>query len=97
MPRGEFARSGREGRRLPVDDLPGWTDFITTLLGKTLGRVYHWEVWNEPPNFTEDWVTKTWDFDDPQFVGKWGYNFAFDSDSTQHSQYSIRSVTVTKL
>lgn len=45
----------------------------------------------------EDWVTKTWDIDDPQFVGKWGYNFAFDSDSTQHSQYSIRSVTVTKL
>ncbi|WAS90760.1 glycosyl hydrolase [Nannocystis punicea] len=43
------------------------------------------------------WVTATWDIDDPQFVGKWGYNFAFDSDSTQHSQYSIRSVTVTKL
>lgn len=45
----------------------------------------------------DDWVVASWDIEDLQVVGKWGYNFAFDSDSTQHSRYSIRSVTVTKL
>ena len=44
----------------------------------------------------EGWITKTWKISDPQFVGKWGYHFSFWSDSTQHSQYSILSVTVTK-
>lgn len=45
----------------------------------------------------DGWQTKSWDIEDPQFVGKWGYQFAFDSDSTMFSNYSIRSVTVTKL
>jgi len=42
------------------------------------------------------WTTKTWTIKDPQFVGKWGVHFSFDSDSTQHSNYSILSVTVSK-
>ena len=42
------------------------------------------------------WTTKTWTIKDPQFVGKWGIHFSFDSDSTQHSSYSLESVTVTK-
>jgi hypothetical protein len=37
----------------PVDDLPGWRAWILDLLQKTRGRVRHWEVWNEPPNFSE--------------------------------------------
>jgi hypothetical protein len=42
------------------------------------------------------WYTQSWTIEDPQFVGKWGYNFTFDSDSLQNSNYSIQSVTVTK-
>ena len=42
------------------------------------------------------WHTKTWTITDPQFVGKWGFNFAFDSDGTQFSKYQIKSVTVAK-
>ena len=42
------------------------------------------------------WTTRTWTIPDPQFVGKWGYHFSFDSDSTQNSNYSLVSVTVTK-
>ena len=42
------------------------------------------------------WTTKTWTIKDPQFVGKWGTHFSFDSDSTQNSAYSLLSVTVTK-
>jgi polysaccharide biosynthesis protein PslG len=44
----------------------------------------------------KEWTTKTWTIKDPQFVGKFGYHFSFNSDSTQHSAYSIQSVTVTK-
>lgn len=42
------------------------------------------------------WTTQSWTLKDPQFVGKWGYHFSFDSDSTQNSNYSILSVTVSK-
>jgi hypothetical protein len=45
---------------------------------------------------SDQWYTQTWTITDTQFVGKWGYNFVFDSDSTQYSNYSIRSVTLTK-
>jgi hypothetical protein len=45
---------------------------------------------------SDQWYTQTWSISDTQFVGKWGYNFAFDSDSTANSAYSIQSVTVTK-
>lgn len=51
------------------------------------------EGWYTVPAGTE-WVTKSWTIQDPQFVGKWGFHFGFDSDSTQHSDYSLRSVTV---
>lgn len=42
------------------------------------------------------WTTKSWVIKDPQFVGKWGTHFSFDSDSTQNSAYSVASVTVSK-
>lgn len=51
--------------------------------------------WNSVPSHTA-WTTLSWVINDPQFVAKWGYNFAFDSDSTQNSGYSIKSVTLTK-
>jgi hypothetical protein len=46
---------------------------------------------------SDQWYTQEWTLTDAQFVGKWGYNFSFDSDSTQYSKYSIKSVTVMKL
>ncbi|HEX4477479.1 MAG TPA: hypothetical protein VH142_20455 [Polyangiaceae bacterium] len=45
---------------------------------------------------SDQWYTQTWTITDDQFVGKWGYNFTFDSDSTDNSNYSIQSVTVAK-
>jgi hypothetical protein len=45
---------------------------------------------------SDQWYTQSWTISDPQFVGKWGYHFAFDSDSTQNSNYSLQSVTVSK-
>ena len=52
--------------------------------------------WTNIPGNTQ-WYTLTWTIDDPQFVGLWGYNFSFDSDSTEYSKYYIQSVTVEKL
>src|SRR5688572_29459733 len=37
----------------PVNHIPEWKAWITELLKKTQGRVRYWEVWNEPPNFSE--------------------------------------------
>lgn len=51
--------------------------------------------WNKLPSDSE-WSTLSWRIEDAQFVGKFGYHFSFDSDSTQNSNYSIRSVSVTK-
>lgn len=46
---------------------------------------------------SDQWYTQSWTIDDPQFVGKWGYQILLDSESFANSKYSIRSVTVTKL
>ena len=51
--------------------------------------------WYDVPG-SDRWYTQSWTISDAQFVGKWGYNFAFDSDSTENSAYSLKSVTVTK-
>jgi hypothetical protein len=53
------------------------------------------EGWYTVPTGVQ-WTTKTWTIKDPQFVGKWGTHFSFDSDSTQNSSYSLLSVTVSK-
>lgn len=37
----------------PVNHIPQWEAWITDLLTRTRGRVKYWEVWNEPPNFSE--------------------------------------------
>lgn len=52
--------------------------------------------WYTVPD-NKEWHTKTWRIDDPQFVSKWGFNFALDSDGNQFNKYYIQSVTVTKL
>ncbi|SFN41191.1 hypothetical protein [Variovorax sp. OV329] len=39
---------------LPVDDLAGWRNYVTQEVRRHKGKVKYWEVWNEPPNFTED-------------------------------------------
>ena len=39
---------------LPVHDLAGWRRYVTAQVSRYKGRVRHWEVWNEPPNFTAD-------------------------------------------
>lgn len=40
----------------------------------------------------QQWHTATWRLDDPQFVGKYAFNFRFNN-----AKYYIRKVTVTKL
>ena len=76
-------RNGAKGAgfNLKYEAVSGW---------KSTGK------WNDVPG-SDQWYTLTWQITDDQFVGKWGYHFSFDSDSTQNSQYSVQSVTVKKL
>ncbi|HSI64699.1 MAG TPA: hypothetical protein VLE43_16340, partial [Candidatus Saccharimonadia bacterium] len=37
---------------LPVNNLPAWANYVSTIVQHTKGRVKRWEVWNEPPNGT---------------------------------------------
>lgn len=37
---------------LPVNNLTGWSNYVTELAKHVKGRVKYFEVWNEPPNFT---------------------------------------------
>ena len=53
------------------------------------------ESWYTIPD-NKTWHSKTWRITDSQFVGKWGINFSFNSDSPDHSKYYLRSVTVSK-
>ena len=38
----------------PIDDLPGYRRYVTREVTRYKGIVRYWEVWNEPPNFSED-------------------------------------------
>ncbi len=51
--------------------------------------------WYTVPEGAE-WKTLTYEIKDAQFVGKWGFHFGLDSDSTEHTAYSLKSVTVSK-
>lgn len=44
-----------------------------------------------------DFTTKEFVITDGSFVGKWGYHFAFDSDSQKHSAYSVKRIEISKL
>lgn len=37
---------------LPVNNLPGWSNYVSEVVKHARGKVKVWEVWNEPPNFT---------------------------------------------
>ena len=50
--------------------------------------------WYTIPGNTR-WYTQTWTITDPQFVGKWGFNFSFNSDSPM--KYYLQRVTVSKV
>ena len=41
-------------------------------------------------------TTLTWTISNPRFVGLYGQNFAFDSDSPQYANYAIEKITITK-
>ncbi len=38
--------------RLPVNNLPAWSEYVSKIVTHAKGRIRFWEVWNEPPNFT---------------------------------------------
>jgi len=52
--------------------------------------------WNSIPNDGQ-WHTFTFSPTDDEFVGLWGYNFQLNSDSTVHSNYYLKSVSMTLL
>ena len=37
----------------PVDALPEWKQYVADSIKRTRGKVRYWEVWNEPPNFSQ--------------------------------------------
>jgi hypothetical protein len=37
---------------LPVNNIAGWSNYVSEVVKHCKGRVKNWEVWNEPPNFT---------------------------------------------
>ncbi len=37
---------------LPVNNLAGWSRYVSAVVKHAEGRIKRWEVWNEPPNFT---------------------------------------------
>src|SRR5580700_1592269 len=37
---------------LPVNNLPGWSDYVSRVVTHAKAKVRRWEVWNEPPNGT---------------------------------------------
>ena len=77
-------------RRNPANDNAGFAlKYESTTGYKSCG-------WYTVPD-NKEWHTMTWKINDAQFVGKWGFNFALDSDGNQYNKYYIQSVTVTKL
>jgi len=36
---------------LPVNNIEGWSKYVTEVVTHCKGKVKYWEVWNEPPNF----------------------------------------------
>lgn len=49
---GIFQWSAGDG--FPDEDIAGWENRISEILEDSAGRVRVWEVWNEPPNFSDD-------------------------------------------
>jgi hypothetical protein len=53
------------------------------------------DAWSAIPA-GKQWTTLTWTITDDQFVGKWGFNFTLDSETTAKSRYALKSVSVEK-
>jgi hypothetical protein len=68
---------------IPLDRTDG--NYLTS-------SVSGWHRVNSTNYYTVSWVIYN-----PRFVGVYGYNFAFDADGPAHSQFSIQSVTVSKI
>ncbi len=41
-----------EPGHMPVNNLAGWSKYVSKVVEHSKDRVKRWEVWNEPPNFT---------------------------------------------
>ena len=77
-------------RKISATDNPGFNLKYESATGrKGIG-------WNSVPG-SDKWYTLSWTITDDEFVGNWGYNFSFDSDSTNYSRYYLQQVTVTNL
>lgn len=37
---------------MPINNLPAWSTYVSSIVGHCKHKVKRWEVWNEPPNFT---------------------------------------------
>ena len=46
----KWSAKGTKG--LPINNLPGWSKYVTEVVKHCKGRIKNWEVWNEPPNGT---------------------------------------------
>jgi len=42
------------GDGFPDENIAGWEDYVLTKLIESNGTIRQWEVWNEPPNFSDD-------------------------------------------
>ncbi len=37
----------KKSHAFPMDNLDGWSNFVSTVVGRYKNRIHHWEVWNE--------------------------------------------------
>ncbi len=37
---------------MPVNNIAGWSAYVSAVVGHSRDRIKRWEIWNEPPNFT---------------------------------------------
>lgn len=48
----KWDKNGNHG--LPMQSLPGWSAYVSAIVAHTKGKVQRFEVWNEPPNGTNN-------------------------------------------
>jgi hypothetical protein len=56
--------TSKKAHAFPMDDLEGWSQYVSAVVGRYHDRIHHWEVWNEGNggfndggNTTEDYAT----------------------------------------
>ncbi len=50
-PKWTWTKDQKKGM-LPVNNLAGWSRYVSEVVKRCKGRIKYWEVWNEPPNGT---------------------------------------------